>query len=356
MSRNARCTGQHWSEHTERFSGRNAGLFWWEAGPEIQRHINRKISGSPNIDWIAYALSKYYRSRLPLGRCLSLGCGDGHLERSLARLGAFEYCDAYDVAEGSLQVARKLAEDEGLQNISYHVADINRIALPTHVYDAVWIHQAMHHFEALEHVCQQINRSLKSEGLLILNEYVGPSRFQFPSRQRETANLCLQLLPAPYRAVAQEQTTMELHRTPFTRGAKWFVSRLIDKMRDGDLVEVARRRFRAYNSKAAGKGIAKTTIVFPSPRDVIAADPSEAIRSEEIVAALQRDFDILEKRDWGGNLLQFLLTGIAGNFSPNDQISQELLRMLIHIEDVLLECGEFESDFAYIVARPRCGG
>lgn len=74
---------QHWGEHTKRFSGRNAGLFWWEAGTEIHQHINRKISGDSSVDWTTYTLRKYYNGALPLGCCLSLGCGDGHLERTL---------------------------------------------------------------------------------------------------------------------------------------------------------------------------------------------------------------------------------------------------------------------------------
>lgn len=353
MSFDMKTTAQHWSEHTARFSGRNAGLFWWEAGPEIQRHINSRISGNPDIDWVAHTLDKYFEGRLPLARCLSLGCGNGHLERRLAHFSAFQHCDAYDVAEGSLQVARKLAEDEGLNNISYYAADINSIVLPAGLYDSVWIHSAMHHFEALEHVCQQISKSLKPEGLLILNEYIGPSRFQFSSRQKEVANLCLQLLPARYRIVMQEQSAIELERTPFKKGVRWFISRVIDKVSDGDLIGVVRRRFHAYKAKAGGQNTEKTTIIFPSQRDVIAADPSEAVRSEEIMKVLQRDFDVVEKKDWGGNVLQFLLAGIAGNFSAEDQLSQALLKMLINVEDTLLQCGEFESDFAYIVARPK---
>ena len=353
MSSDVKTTAQYWSKHTARFSGRNSGLFWYEAGPEIQTNINRRISGSSDIDWIAYTLDKYFSGILPLTRCLSLGCGSGHLERRLAHLGTFQHCDAYDVAQGSIQEAKKLAEDEGLNNITYYVADINKIELTDSHYDSVWVHSAMHHFEALEHVCQQVSQSLKPEGLLILNEYIGPSRFQFPSRQKEVTNLCFHLLPARYRIFMQEQTTIELERTPFKQGARWFISRLIDKLRDGDLIGAIRRRLHAHRTRASGQSNEKTEVLFPSSRDVIAADTSEAIRSGEIIQVLQLYFDIVEQKDWGGNMLQFLLAGIAGNFSVEDQQSQALLKMLINVEDTLLQCGEFESDFAYIVARPR---
>lgn len=154
-------TAQHWSEHTARFSGRNAGLFWWEAGPEMQRHINNRISGNPTIDWVAYILDKYFDSRLPLTRCLSLGCGNGHLERRLAQFGAFQHCDAYDVAEGSIQ------------------------------------------------------------------------------------------------------TGIELERALFKKVVRWFISRLADKLKDGDLIGVIRRRLRAYQARVIGRNIERQLLSFP---------------------------------------------------------------------------------------------
>ena len=351
MSSDLEITAQCWSEHTARFSGRDPGLFWWEV-PEIHKHINRKISGISDVDWVAYTLGKYFPGRLPLTRCLSLGCGTGDLERSLARLAAFQHCDAYDIAEGSVQEARRLAQAETIDNINYSVADVDTMTLPPGFYDSVWIHSAMHHFQELEHVCQQIKRALNPEGLLILNEYVGPSRFRFPARQKEVANLCLQLLPARYRIAVPESIAIELERTPLKKGTRWFISRLMDKLRDGDLRGAIQRRSRVYKARISGQRIEKRVITFPSWRDVIAADPSEAVRSEEILTVLQRDFEIIEKKGWGGNVLQFLLAGIAGNFSDDDPHSQTLLRMLINVEDTLIQCGEFESDCAYIVARP----
>lgn len=353
MKADINVTAQRWSDATARFSGRNAGVSWGDAGPEIHRHINSRISGSPDIDWVAYTLDKYFKGRLPLAKCLSLGCGDGNLERRLAQFGAFQHFDACDVAEGSLLEARKLAEEKHIANIHYYSADLNTIALPTGVYDSVWIHHSMHHVEALEHICQQISQSLKPGGLMILNEYIGPNRFQVSSRQKEVVDLCLKLLPARYRMVVQEQLDLEMDRSPFKKGAKWFFSRLIDKVRDGDLMGIVHRRLSAYMASARAQGLEKTSFAFPSRRDVISMDPSEAIRSEEIVEVLQRDFDIIEKKNWGGNVLHFLLSGIAGCFSAEDQLSQNLLKMLIAIEDTLLQCGEFKSDFAYIVARPK---
>jgi SAM-dependent methyltransferase len=351
MSKDTNTTVQFWSEHVKQLADGNSGLFWWDAGPDLFEYRNVSVSGDPQTNWTRYTLKKYFDGKLPLARCLSLGCGGGRLERHLAELGTFQQCDAYDITAGAIELARDLAHEDGFNNITYKLANINTLTLPPNWYDAVWISMAMHHFEELEHVCQQIGSTLKPEGLLILEEYVGPNRFQFPEYQKEVSNLCLSLLPARYRVRDERAADRELRLPP--KGAKWFTARFIDKLKDGDLLGAMQRRLSTYRARRGGQLPEKRTINFPTVSDVVAADPTEAIRSEEIVAVLQDYFKIVEKKALGGNLLQFLLADIAGNFPQGDQQARDFLRMLISIEETFLSCGEFESDFAYIVARPK---
>lgn len=352
MSSDLGAVGKYWSEKIETHAGKDYGLFWWNAGPDIFAYRNSRISGDPNTNWIQFTLNTFFDDKLPLANCLSLGCGGGRLERRLAELGAFEHCDAYDAAEGAIRQACELAEKRGFTQICYQVADINIIELPEGAYDAVWITMALHHLQALEHVCEQIAHSLKPDGLFILNEYIGPNRFQFPPRQKEVANLCLRLLPVEYRAsvkAAKGKAVM----MPRRRGVRWSMKRLVDKVQDGDLLGAVQRRVSTNRAKRQGRLVEKSAVNFPSVRDVVAADPSESVRSEEIVGVVQQYFEIVLRRDWGGNLLQFLLQDIAGNFSADDPRARAFLKMLINIEETFLECGEFQSDFAYMVARPR---
>jgi SAM-dependent methyltransferase len=209
----------------------------------------------------------------------------------------------------------------------------------------------MHHFEALEHINQQIRRALRPEGLLILQDYVGPKRFQFPARQKEVVNLCLSLLPVEYRVRMKYAVDQEMRRSGNV-GRKFF-QRLIDKIKDGDLIGAIQRRLLMYRAQVGHQVSEKKLVNFPTARDVIAEDPSEAVRSDEIVEVLQQEFELIEKKDWGGNILQFLLADIAGNFvDEKNEHAQAYLRMLVNIEETFLQSGEFESDFAYIVARP----
>lgn len=351
MSKDIRRSADCWSRYVAE-SPNGPGAGYWGVNPEVQRYVNRMVTGSEDVGWLSYAIQRYFDGKLPLDRCLSLACGEGRLERSLARLGVFQCCDAFDVSEGSISLARSKAEAEGIRGIRYEVADINELKLDRCAYDAVFIDSGAHHFEHIEHVFQEVARGLKRGGLLVLNEYVGPNRFQFPERQREIASLCLRLIPQRYRLLAAA-TCDGAGPVPTRRGPVWAFGRLIDKVRDGALMEAVARRARKALSRQGGLGATKDEISFPSPRDVSSLDPSEAVRSEEIVPMLSQFFEIVERRDWGGNILQFLLADIAGNFRDEDPESIAVLRMVISIEEMFIRSGELQSDFAFIVAQPR---
>ncbi|MCB0254105.1 MAG: class I SAM-dependent methyltransferase [Anaerolineae bacterium] len=308
------------------------------------------MSGNADADWVDHALSTHLADRLPLSRCLSLGCGKGRLERQLASLKAFVACDAYDIAEGSIEQARQAADAAG-HRIRYSVGDLNSIQLGRASYDAVWAAGSVHHVANLEHLFGQVVDALKPGGLFFLNEYVGPSRFQFPPAQRQAIQACLDTLPPAYReitpAVIQAKPSTKNQLLP-TRP----LQRVLDKARDGDLFPAIARRLRLMRAARTGSGLEKSTANLPTARSVIAVDPSEAVRSAEIVPLLRQHFDILEYKPLGGTILQFLLADIAGNFQ-RDETGPRLLEMLFTIEDTLIDAGHLDSDFAYIVAAPK---
>jgi hypothetical protein len=147
---------------------------------------------------------------------------------------------------------------------------------------------------------------LKAGGLFILGEYIGPSRFQTSPLVNDIINRVLKILPGRYRRnlYREDGSTIDHRSNP---PIWWFDQN----------------------------------------------DPSEAVRSAEIVPTLRQFFDIVEMRPYGGAILHFLLSGIAGNFDENDERDRALLNLLTLLEDVLEETGAIQSDFAVIVARPR---
>lgn len=342
-----------WSRAFEQLDARGAPPAIWNAIPEVARHINLRISGDPEVDWIEHTARTHFAGRLPLARILSPGCGAGQLERRLARRGVVAAAYGYDVAPGAIEIARREAADAGLSDLHYDVADLNTLELPPRHFDAVWIELSLHHFAELETTLDRLAASLKPDGLLVFNEYVGPSRFQFGPRQKAVINHCLNLLPERYRQTSSDFVAGEAERASLNRGATWLIRRAFDKVRDGGLIDALRRRLSARRARRAGAGLLKTSVSFPTERDLVAADPTESVRSADIMPVLKARFDIVEYRPWGGTLLQFLLGGITHHFIDEDLEAIRLLRALIDLEWALILAGELESDFAFVVARPR---
>ena len=83
---------------------------------------------------------------------------------------------------------------------------------------------------------------------------------------------------------------------------------------------------------------------------MIAADPSEAIRSSEILPVLRRHLDILEIRELGGALLHLGLGEIAQNFNPDSAADRAILEAFFAAEDAAMQSGEVTSDFVVVTA------
>ena len=332
---------EHWDDHTHRFDGRNSGLYWYEVA-EVLRGINRRISGEPETDWVTHTLRQHLKDRLPVPRMLSLGCGTGHLERSLARLKAFSRCDGYDISQAAVDKARQSAGESGDDHIHYEVLDVNTLELGENSYDVAWCYGSLHHFVELEGVIRQLKHAIKPSGLFVFNEYVGPARFQFSDRHKEIANACLQLIPMRYRRILEEpsQPVLEVSRPSRTDSIRHRLGNLLGAETPGP------------EETAPGQSY-RCEVGFPTAREVQDDDPSESVRSHEILGVLREHFELVEECQWGGNILQFLLSGIAGNFQDDDPHARSLIQLLWRIESTLLDCAELHSDFAYVVARPR---
>lgn len=303
----AAAVDQAWSGGTGAWTS-TAGGHWLEH-PLVRRRIHQKAGGRADRDiygWFLDLLDELGVAR-PVASALTLGSGDGRLERGLAPKRFARRHLGLDLSAGAVASATAAAAAAGLDQISYRVADLNA---PTGAFggeaafDVVLGVSAVHHVERLEELFAAVERALVPGGILFLNEYVGPKRFQWSRRQLECATHLLGLLPERYRVVGEGG---EIHRQPFA----------------------------------------------PTAEAVIAADPSESVRSDEILPLVATRFDILERRDLGGTLLHLVLEGIARRFDPANPQDVRWLELLFEAEDALLASGELTSDFAVVVARKR---
>lgn len=275
----------------------NAASFWdsevahpthvsWMENPEVRGYINRAIGGAQALwplDWFQAA----YPGRT-FRRALSIGCGGGALERDLIRRGLCQSVDAFDGSMTSLHNARKESQKEGWgDRIHYFAADFNDPIFGGASYDLVLVHQAMHHVAKLEKLLRAVLNVLTAGGLFYLEEMIGPSRTDWDEESHATHQAMYQLLPREWR--------------------------LYDRL----------------------------------PLPIQPDDPSEAIRSAEIVDCLKIGFEIAHKRDYGGNALSILYNAIDWSRAP-----QELVERLIECDRALLVGGD-SSYHAVIVAQPK---
>ncbi len=269
----------------------------------VRDRINVLLSGDRQAD--AYGrLADFLRDGGhpgPLGRCASLGCGSGGLERDLVRRGMVGDIEGYDSSEGAIAEARRLAADLGYGNIRYQTVDLAGLILPEAQFEAIFTHTSLQAVEALESVVATVRRALKPGGLFHLNEFVGPSRFQWTDAQVRLTNEFLDTLPD------------RLLETP------------------------------------AGR---KPPVERPTVEHMLANHPTQAVRSSEIREVLARHFDILEERPCGGTLLHMGLSDIAQNFDEENPEDVAHLKRFFDFEDQVLTNGTLGSDFTVLTAVP----
>ena len=268
---------------------------WW-AVPEVRRRWNRLITGKPDLEYEPYFMEKYLSGQTGL-RLLSLGSGICSHEIKLAQSKHFAEATCVDIAGNLLRDAARKAAQLGLDNMVFREADLYRTDFESESYDVVFFHASLHHFAEVEQMLiHKVRPVLRPGGLIVINEYVGPNRLQYPKYQIAAINEALQLLPKRYRL---------------------------------------RFKTRAVKQKVQGPGLWR----------MILADPSECVDSESILPALHRHFRTLEEKPYGGNLLMLTLKDIAHHFVQPDGQALKVLHDLFAAEDRYLQ--QHPSDFTF---------
>jgi len=279
---------------------------WWDIH-SVQERWNYLITGERTTDIYQYVSRGLLADKDSLVG-LSLGCGDGDRELKWAETGKFRIIYGYDISQARIGRANSKAKQRGLDAIvSFHCSDIRSIEEMEAACDVIFTEGSLHHFSPLESILSKIDGMLHKDGYYIVNDFVGPTRFQWTKRQLEVINGVLSALPLRYR-------------------------------------------------RAAGSDRIISRVYRPSRLGMIVSDPSEAVQSSHIMPLLKRKFDIIEVRPYGGTILHPLLHGIAHNFFSNDDMTQSFLQMLFELEDLLLESGDVTSDYAVVICRKRRAG
>lgn len=267
---------------------------WWII-PEVKERWNKLITGNLKVTYETFMMNGYLKNKKNL-RLLSIGSGSCSHELELASYPNFEKIVCVDIADNRLKEAEKIAHSKGLQNISFICANALEYSFESN-FDIVFFHSSLHHFNHISNLIpHKIIPLLKSDGHLIINEYVGPTRIQHPKHQVQAINRGLKLIPNKF-------------RKRFKTG--WIKKR--------------------YH----GSGLIR----------MILADPSECIDSSSILPTIHTHFKTIDERPYGGNILMHVFKDISHHFLDMDSERKYILNSLFDFEDEYLQ--NQPSDFVF---------
>lgn len=286
-----------------KFTGCLHGMVWTHSAT-VRRYLHLLVSGTYECDWPTWVRAKHLPERVE--RVLVLGAGSGWLERALAKKEGIGSIVACDFAAETVAAAEAAARAEGLGQIHYAVCNLESEPLPEGPFDAVFANDVLHHITDLEGLYGRIHEALAPAGKLLFNEYVGPNRFQYGDDRMALINRYFRLIPD------------HLRFNPYWGGLFW-------------------NRWRTDPVKLAED------------------DPTEAVRSEDVLPLARKFFETEKEYSYGGGLLNLLLYEIVANFDEAKPYDRGLLQLFCDAEDRLARSGRIEPDFKIFVGRRRDG-
>jgi ubiquinone/menaquinone biosynthesis C-methylase UbiE len=268
--------------------------------PMVQAYVSLRAFGQL-VGHMDVVIAELRTRTDPGDTILSVGCGGAGKERALARRLPDRHFVGIDIAEEILAVTRETIAAEGIDNLTLEFGDFNDLQLDAGRFRAILGLGAVHHVEALETFWSGCARGLTSDGVVLAQEYVGPDRFQWTDAQIEAGDQALaELVPSEHKVRHQ-------------------------------------------------------AVKRPSVDYMVNVDPSEAVRSSELVPTCQDAGFLIEGFAGAGcALIQPVLMGQIHTFDPQNWSHNRVLTQLFELEDELMRGGVVGDDFAMFVARrPR---
>lgn len=274
---------------------------WWII-PQVRARWNFLITGNAETDYETYFVNKYLAGKKDL-RMLSIGCGSGSHEFRFATFENFVQIKGIDITSGLIRDAsHRAGKMELWHKLVFEIADVYQYDFSKSKYDVILFHSSLHHFKKIDRLLERVKTGLADDGILLVNEYTGANRFQYPEHQMRAINAAIRTIPVSHRKI--------------------------------------------FNTS-----IIKNQFHKPGTMRMIVSDPSEAIESSRIPELLHVQFKTLEEKPYGGNLVMPVLKDISHHFladaaSPVGKTAETVLQKLFSLEDEFLKAGN-KSDYLF---------
>ncbi len=171
-----RKVGAKWDENAQRRKPRGQ----WYNSDRLRGYVLDCISPETGRG-VPGALERALEGR-KLRAGLSIGAGNGRKEIALVQAGLVERFALYELSNELGARARRAIAESGLTGqMTVHIADAFAAAHPP--YDLVYWDHALHHMLDVDAAVRWSVDALAPGGLLMINDYVGPTRLQWTREQ-----------------------------------------------------------------------------------------------------------------------------------------------------------------------------
>jgi SAM-dependent methyltransferase len=272
-------------------------LAFWQS-PVARAAINRRITGDPELGPETY-FARRHGPAIVAPLALSLRASDAKLELALVEAGSCERLIGLDDDQGRVDFATGRIPEPLREQVRFQLGTLEQFQAPEPL-GAVVCRSFLHRRADLEAVLDRLAALLAPGGLVFVEDFVGPARFQWTDAQLDAINRLLARLP--------EELLTDL---------------------------------------AATDGRRKRSVERPDVDAWIASNPNDAVRSDEILPLLDARLQRVEVCPYGGAIFHQLFSRIMGNFAGRP----ELVGVLMEVDALLTDAGALEADYVWGVWR-----
>lgn len=277
--------------------GERRALAFWQS-PVANTFIRERISGDGQVSPASF-FTTLTDEAVRGGPALSLRAGDPQLECELLRLDACARMTILAETPERCEYISARVPDELRARARPEQAEALEFTPPEPL-SLVIANSALHRSPDPDALLARIAGWLAPGGMVYVDEFIGPNRFQWTEAQIEIVNQLLAALPEDLRL---------------------------------DLASTA--------------GELKSEIRRPDPERFSRDHPAEAVASERIRAALEANLEAVALRPYGGAIYHQLFARIMGNFAGRP----ELVRAILSFDAILTERGVVDSDYLWAAYR-----